>query len=703
MPRKDPRLVQKIRNRIEKFDKYWRINREQYHEWIGFVMGDQWREDESRLFERYNKIPLTFNKLGALSNHMIGEQRQNTPQLQVVPDETVPEPTVQARSALIKNISLSSDSAVVYQHAYYCSVIGGYGAFGIRSEYENEFSVDQEIRIYRINDPTKAYWDISAESICKTDGMSAGLRTRMSRKKFRGIYGKKIESQIGADALNEDVSLNFADDDSITIIDDYERSYEKGHIYKLSNGKTIDKKELEELETINIDGNELLVYEGEPVTILSDRETKYYRIKHRKIAGEFVLDETEFPADQLPIVFVDQNSYYDKNGQQICRPFFKDVKDAQRYLNYLATQSAYILKVSRYDQFMASKANVKGADTEQMWRDPSIVQGALFYDESPNGNRPERLAPPELSQSLMSQYERTMMDIQTGTGLYNTQLGEVGNEISGKAVNARSRRGSLSTFISRDAIDRAITCCGQIVNEMIYKIYDTKRNIMLKMDDGNMQSLTLNNPLDDYGNQIENDMTQGRYSIRLLPGPSYEGQKQEALESMQMILQNDPSLFRVIGDLYVENLPFPNNIELRNRIRTLIDPQIIEAGKSGKPIQQSNQPDPQQMQAQMQAQMAQQELQFKMQDAQTKAQLKMKELEIKQQDLNLRAHESGQNIQMEWQRLEAEKEQAAADLQEQLLRYQAELNKVNADMHIQHGQNLVKILTHEPKESKIAH
>ncbi len=220
MARRDPKVTQKIRNRIEKFDKYWRINREQYHEWIGFVFGDQWREDESRLFERYNKIPLTFNKLGALANHMIAEQRQNTPTLQVEPDESVPEETAQVRSALVKNISLDSNSSVVYQHAYQCSVIGGYGAFGIRTKYNDEYSFDQVIEIYRINDPTKAYWDISATSICKTDGMYAGLRTRMSRRKFRSIYGKKVEANIGADSLNNDVSLNFADDDSITIIDD---------------------------------------------------------------------------------------------------------------------------------------------------------------------------------------------------------------------------------------------------------------------------------------------------------------------------------------------------------------------------------------------------------------------------------------------------------------------------------------------------
>ncbi len=470
-------------------------------------------------------------------------------------------------------------------------------------------------------------------------------------------------------------------------------------IYKLSNGKTVDQEELDELERVTLDDIEMLMYEGEPVTITDDREAERYYIKHRKVAGEYVLEEGDFPSEQLPIVFVDQNSYFDKNGQQICRPFFKDVKDAQRYLNYLATQSAYILKVSRYDQYIASKANVKGADTEQIWRDPSIVQGALLYDESPNGNKPERQTPPELSQSLSTQYERTMMDIQTGTGLYNTQLGEMGNEISGTAVNARTRRGSLNTFITRDALDRAIACCGQIVDEMIPRVYDNERTMMLKMDDGNTQKITINKQVDEYGVQIENDMTVGRYRIRLTPGSSYEGQKQEAVESMQMILQNDPTLFRLIGDLYVENLPLSNNIELRNRIRTIIPPQIIEAGKTGKPVQQQNQqPDPQTVLAQQQAQMMQQELQLKAQDAQMKAQLKLKELDLKQQELQIKANESGQNIQMQWQKLQNEKEEVAAELQTELMRFQAEVQKTNVDMQQAHGQNLVKLLTHHPKE-----
>ena len=690
MATKNPKVAQKIRTRAAKWDKYWRINREQYNEYMDFVMGNQWKEDESKLFERYNKIPITVNKLGALTNHMLGEQRSNTPQLQIQPDDSVPEQTAQVRSALIKNISLNSDTDIVYQHAYFCSVIGGYGAAGVKTKYKDDYSFDQDIEIYKINDPTRAYWDVSAEDVSKIEGMYCGLRTRMSRKKFRGMYGKKTEQSIGADSLNEDVSLNFADDDSITIYDDYERKYDTATIYQLSNEKIVDQDEFDDLDRMEIDGIEMLMYEGSPVTILQQRDSPRYKVKFRKIAGDFILEESDFTSQSLPIVFVDQNSYWDKNGQQICRPFFKDIKDTQRYLNYIATQSAYMLKVSRYDQFMVSRANVKSPDTLEAWRDPATYLGGLVYDESPNGNKPERLQPPELSQSLLTQYDRALMDIQSGTGLYNTQIGEMGNEVSGKAINARIQRGALATFVSRDALNRSITSIGKIVNEMIPQVYDSKRLMMLKMDDGNTQPITLNEQADEYGMQINNDMTTGRYNIRLVPGLSSEDQKQQAADSIQMVLQNDPTLFRLIGDLYVENLPLTNNIELRNRIRTIIDPAVIEAGKTGKPMPpKPQQPNPDAIIAQIK----QQELQLKMQQAQQDAQFKMVDLNQKQQEIQRKAIETHQDITGEMARIENEKQETQARLQEQVLRFQAEIHKTNAEMQMQHGQNVVQLLT----------
>jgi hypothetical protein len=697
---KDIELVQKIRQRIKKWDNDWRFNKDQYHEFVSFVMGSQWTEDESKLFIDYKKIPLSFNKLAPLINHLLGEQRQNTPNLQVIPDKGVSTETAAVREALIKDISLNSNAKIVYQNAFQQAAIGGFGAYLIDTEYEDERgdnSFNLVIVLRTVKDPTWCYWDVSAKSPCKTDGMYAGMRTRMSRKMFAGLYGDNIEKQVGSESNYDEGSATgwiFSTDDEITVIEDFERIYETSKIYQLSNGRIVDSEEFRALERIEIEGKKYIVDADEVVTVHNKRETHKYKIKRRKIAGDFLLEETDFPSEQLPIIFVDQNSYIDKSGKQICRPFIKDAKDAQRYINYLGTQSAYLMKVARYDQFMVSKQNVRSPDTQIIWKDPSTAQGGLVYDESPNGNKPERLQPPELSASLISQYQRALSDIEQCTGMYGTQMGEQGNEISGTAIDARTRRGHYNTFVPFDSLNRSIACGGQIIDEMIPFIYDSEREMMLNMPDTGITKVTLNKQTDEYGSAIENDMKSGRYKIRLLPGASFEGQKQENLQSIQTVLQSDPELFKLLADLYVDNLPMANNIEMRNRLRTIVPPEIIEAGKTGKPLPpQPQQPPPELM-------LKIQEMEMKNKEMMMNTQLKMKELEIKERELELEGIRTGQDITVALAKIEGEKLQAAAQLEEQELRYQAETERTKSDLSIAHAENLVKLLTHKSKEPK---
>lgn len=697
MPRRDPELCSKIRDRVDKWDKYWRINRTEYYVWVDFIMGTQWLEDESKLFERYNKIPLEVNKLGVLYNHVIGDQIQNTPNLQISPDEDVPVQAANVRAALIKNITLNSDTKTIFQRAFGQAVVGGYSAWRVGTEYLHEESFDQEIKFYGFDDPNRCYWDLSAQHVTKVDGMFCGFKTRMSRKAFRDLYGKDIESQIGTTAITEDATMAFADDDSITIIEDYEKEGKKESIYKLSNGLVINEEQMKAVDKVKIGKKKILSINGEQVSIVEQREIVRYTMKQKQIAGDFVLEESDFPTNKsLPVLFLDMRSYYTKSGQQITRSFFKDVKDAQRYLNYLATQSAYIMKISRYDQFMAPRKCVSAPDTQQMWRDPSVVNGALVYDETPSGAKPEQLRPAELSQSLIQQYDRTLMDIQSGTGIYNTQLGEMGNEISGTAIEGRNKRGSKNTQIPRNSVDVAIAVSGEIVDEMIPNVYDTQRSLILPMEQSSEQKVEINKPADPYGMQIDNDMTTGRYKIRIKPGLSYEGQKEEALNSFQLVLQADRSgqVFPMIADLYAENLPLDNNMEIRNRLRTMVSPQIIEAGKTGKPLPPAPpQPSPEEILAQQK----QQEMQMKMQQIQMEGQQKAKELELKQAELQRKAIESHQDMTIQWEKLEAEKQEAAAQLQAAILRYQGEQERIGADLQIQHSTNLVRMLEHSGK------
>jgi hypothetical protein len=717
-----------------------------------------------------------------MSNSLLGEQQQNTPQLQVVPMTNCDDEVAHLRELITKDIMFNNNTATVYQVAAGQGAIGGFGAFIVDTEYTHAKSFDLDIIYRHFKDATRCYWDVGAETVNKTDGVLCGYISRMTRVKFKETYGRDIEEKIGKEAIaatSEEIALatepkqgddpfSWSDDESISIIHHFVRKYEKDTLYKLSNGNVLNQEEMDELiessrvtndknrmmdlqqalmggmqqqepeagsmpmqqapmdiqpagsqgfgmsgdkdilpqeNGMNVDSNKrpasavdidmedsdpermTLWQEGEMVRIEEKRPSKKHKIIHYKIAGDYELDKTEFPSEQLPLIFVDNNSYYDKNGKQICRSFFGDAKDTQRYINYLRTQSAYILKISRYDQWIGSKKNVASLDTQRNWRDPFATQGMLTYDESPTGAKPEQVRPPELSMSLFQQYQLAIEDLYTSTGLYPARMGNNGDEASGKAIDARTRQGSYTTYVFFNSINRAIATGGAVVNEMIPRVYDTERVLALMTPDEGMKNITINQQTDAYGEKVENDIRKGTYEVRLKPGPSYEGQKEQALQSLQNVLQADPTAFNLVADLYAENLPLMNTIEIKNRLKTRVSPQVIEAGKTGK-MPQDMPPSPEQQAAQQQAQLQQQQMQMDMQ-------FKQEEIAIKKQELMLKQQESQAEIEIERMKLEIAQMELSGKVEDAKLRYLGETGRTEADTSIAHANNMVKILTHK--------
>lgn len=776
MARQNEKVARQARIACEKWRGYFKQNIDLYHLMHNFVLGQQWSdEEEDDMIKTYRKVPLTANKLGTMSNSLLGEQQQNTPQLQVVPMTGCDEKVASLREIITKDIVFSGNATTAYQVAAGQAAIGSFGAFCVMTDYTHSKSFDLDIIYAHFKDATRCYWDVGAESINKTDGTLCGYVGRMTRIKFREMYGKDVEDNIlktsGITQTQEEIALavqpdeaddpfTWADDESVSIMDHFVRKYEKDTLYKLSNGHVLNQEEMDELieksQEINrknqmmeleqqlmgqpqqqpMDGqlypeypslnaqqedgfgvtgnhdilpqengmdvdrykqNEALAVEtdedifetmtlwdeGEMVRIEDKRPSKKHKIIHYRIAGNYILDQTEFPSEQLPLVFVDNNSYYDKTGKQITRSFFGDCRDTQRYINYLRTQSAYILKVSRYDQWIGSKKNVGSLDTQRNWRDPTAIQGLLTYDESPNGNKPEQIRPPELSQSLFQQYQLAIEDLYTSTGLYPSRMGNNGDEASGKAIDARTRQGSYTTYVFFNSINRAIATGGEIVNEMIPRVYDTERVMTLMMPDQGMKNVTINQQKDEYGEQIENDIRKGTYQVRLKPGPSYEGQKEQALQSLRDVLQADPTSFNLIADLYAENLPLANTIEIKNRLKTRVPPEIIEAGKTGTMPQQQG-PSPEEQAVQIQQQQVQADMQFK-----------QEQIAIKKQELMIKQQEMQSEIEIEKMKLEIAQMELAGNIEEQRMRYMAETQRTESDNAIAHADNMVKILTHK--------
>ncbi len=784
MAKLNVKISREARTAYEKFSASFKDNIDLYHMMHTFVLGQQWTDDEEEeMVKTYRKVPLTSNKLGTMANSLLGEQQQNTPQLQVVPMTGCDEKVASLREIITKDIMFSTSATTAYQVAAGQAAIGGYSAFCVGTDYAHAKSFDQDIQYWYFKDATKCYWDLGAESINKTDGTLCGYLSTMSRKKVRQLFGKEVEKNISksssitqsedeiALAVQPNESGNpfvWADEDSITIINHYVRKYEKDTLYKLSNGNILNQEEMNELvekskktnarnaeldaqmqqmqmggggmpqqsgqgdlasqlsqmgqgqpqeqqgqqrqpynpQGFGMEGDHdilpndkgvdvtptkkpepieedketietMMLWDGdEMVRIEEKRPAKKHKIIHYQIAGDYELDKTEFPSEQLPLVFMDNNSYYDKTGKQITRSFFGDCTDTQKFINYLRTQSAYILKVSRYDQWIGSKKNVASLDTQSKWKNPNNTQGMLTYDESPSGAKPEKVSPPELSQSLFQQYELAIQDLYTCSGLYPARMGQSGDEASGDAIDARTRQGSYSTFVFFNSVNRAIGVGGEITNEMIPRVYDSERVLTLMMPDKGMKNVTINKQTDEYGESIENDIRKGTYQVRLKPGPSYEGQKEQALRSLREVLQIDPTTFKLVADLFAKNLPLSNTLEIENRLKTLVSPAIIEAGKTGEMPKDGGQaptPEQQQMQAQMQFQQAQ--------------------IQIKQQELALKQKQAQADMQIEQMKLEIAKLELAGSIEESKMRFMSETNRTQSDKDIAHADNLVKILT----------
>jgi hypothetical protein len=81
----------------------------------------------------------------------------------------------------------------------------------------------------------------------------------------------------------------------------------------------------------------------------------------------------------------------------------------------------------------------------------------------------------------------------------------------------------------------------------------------------------------------------GKYDVVVATGPGYATKRQEALEAMAQLLQGNPSLWAVAGDLFVKNMDWPGAQEMAKRFAKTIDPKLMEDGDKSPELQMAEQ------------------------------------------------------------------------------------------------------------------
>jgi hypothetical protein len=135
--------------------------------------------------------------------------------------------------------------------------------------------------------------------------------------------------------------------------------------------------------------------------------------------------------------------------------------------------------------------------------------------------------------------------------------------------------------------------------DLIPKIYDTQRIARTIGEDGEAKMAKIDPdqamPVREVRN-AENividtiyNPTIGKYDVVATTGPGYATKRQEALDAMGQLLQGNPQLWAVAGDLFVKNMDWPGAQEMAKRFAKTIDPKFLSDDQASPELQAAQQ------------------------------------------------------------------------------------------------------------------
>ena len=628
---------------------------------------------------------LTINKLPQHHRQVTNEQRMNRPQIRVQPVDDKGDPEVaDVLNGIARHIQVASEADLAYDTACDAQVAHGVGYFRLLTEYCDERSFDQDIRIKPVRDRFKVYYDPHIQHPAGEDAKWAFIVEDLPKAEYEAEYGDHpVDWQ---DAAIGDKSDWFPTKDTVRVAEYFALEQETKKLYLWGNGET------------SLEGEQLPPGVTAVEKPQKERTTKITKCIWRKINGQKELKKTELPTRFIPVVRVVGNEWIIE-GKPVVSGITRNAKDAQRMYNYNASMEVEQNALAPKAPFVGMAEQFEGH--EEKWGKANTTSYAFLpynavVDETTGQivtvNPPAR-AIQAMPQSAHIQAKLAASDdIKATTGQYDASLGQKSNETSGKAIMARQREGDVGTFHYVDNLARAIRHAGRIMLDMIPKVYDTKRIARIVGEDGTADHVVIDPDIQGAYQEVVDPNTQkklgkvfnlgvGKYDVVVNVGPSFTSKRAEAAEFLTNAVQaaKDPATANVLTYLALKSQDWAGADEAVDMLKKLLPPQVVEAeeGEEGADI-------PPQVQAMVQ--------QMKQTVGQLTGQLEAAKQAVAERDQtakDLQAQIKGKNTDALAKMYEADK------------KAMAEMSKARADVAIAQG-NAVTAAREQPGNPEVA-
>jgi hypothetical protein len=567
------------------------------------IAGAQW---EGPLFYQYeNKPRLEVNKIALAVQRIFSEYRNNRITVNFISkDGSKNRNLADICDKLYRADEQDSCAEEAYDNAFEEGVAGGFGAWRLRAEYEDEEDPDNEyqrIRIEPIFDAdSSVFFDLNAKRQDKSDARHCFVLTSMTRSSYMREWNDdpatwpKIVHQSEFDWQTPDV---------VYIAEFYrvENVRETLHIFE-----AIDGTEEKYLES-ELDDETRATLEAVGTIEVRQRKITRKRVHKYIMSGGRVLEDVGFLAGKyIPIVPFYGKRWFIDNVER-CSGHVRTAKDAQRLKNMQLSKLAEISALSSIEKPIMTPEQVAGHQV--MWSEDNIKNYAYLLINpvtGPDGNTQvggpvaytkSASVPPALA-GLLQITEQDIRDL-----LGNQEQGDkIVSNISGKALETVQQRLDMQSYIYLSNMAKAIRRCGEIWLSMAKELYiEPKRKMKGLGLQNTVESIELMKPMIDEQGELryEGDLSTADFDVSVDVGPSFRSQREAIVQSLTNLaaVTQDPQTQAVLQAMIIMNMEGEGLADAREFFRKkLVDMGVVkptdEDIKAAEAAAANAQPDP---------------------------------------------------------------------------------------------------------------
>lgn len=589
------------------------------------IPGAQWEGPFRELFARRPRLEV--NKVHLSVMRIINEYRNNRITVDFVPkDGDANNRLADVCDALYRADEQDSCAEEAYDNAFEEAAGGGYGAWRLRTCYEDEYDDEddrQRIRIEPIYDAdTSVFFDADAKRQDKSDAKHCWVLYSVTREGYVSEWG---DDPATWPKPNETTMFDWSKPDVVYLAEYYavEEKRETLHVFKKLTGEEVrysdddledlaerkDETTGEEIEGSVEAGIEMLALEGTEKV----REKKVKRRKVHKyiMSGGGVLEDCGYIAGKhIPVVPVYGKRWFVDNVERFMGQV-RLAKDPQRVKNMQLSKLAELAALSPVEKPIFTPEQMAGHQV--LWAEDNLKNNPYLLInkiEDATGNMVASgpvgyTKPPAIAPAMAALLQLTEQDMAEILGSQN-QGDVMQPNMSGKAVELIQQRVDMQSFIYMSNMAKAMKRCGEIWLSMAKEVYvEEGRKMKGLSEQGSVEPVTLAEPIiDDNGVQTyRNDLTAADFDVIADVGPSFTSRREALVRGITGIMQmtTDPQDMQILSAIAIMNMEAEGLGEIKQYYRkklvgmAVIQPNDREREEMAAAAEAQAQPDPQQV------------------------------------------------------------------------------------------------------------